>query len=673
MHAYNRDRFLAEESSGLQVLLVEDSEGDADLCRHYLEEGFGTRITILHATRVETAETLMRNHTVDVVLLDLGLPDSKGVATVAAIRSFAPDIPIVVLTGNRDAELGIQVIREHAQDFCAKQDLNATLLMHSIRHAIERHRLQTQYSRVLETSPDGVVVLSKDGTVLFANQMACTLLDLDPINSVGLPLPKKLRSSGNSEVTLSGQQVVEVRSVDVDWNSAPAALIVYRDITSRKRAELRLKELVQFDQLTGLASRTYFFDYLARQISSVDRKKYLLAMLFIDLDRFKYVNDTMGHDSGDELLCQVAKRLKSSVREEDFLARLGGDEFALILPSFSSPQEIAHVAEKLIHRFEAPFEVHGAEVTIGLSIGIATYPGSGTGVKALYRAADTAMYRAKEQGTNHFQFYADHMQDSVLNRIRIEQAVRKEVADDRFWFAFQPLVSAGDGATVGMEALIRWPEDSTLCLGPEEFIPVVEHIGLIGQVGRKVLRSAAAMAKVAMELTNVPVRVSVNVSMRQLYENHLGAEVEKVLKEFGLPADCLELELTESSIMGDPERAQRTLEEVRALGVTVAIDDFGTGYSSLSYLRRLPVDVLKIDQSFVQDIGHNQETEAILHSLVGLAHALKLKVVAEGVESQIQRDFLTDAGCDILQGFHICRPGTPAQITNWLRDHPPAL
>jgi diguanylate cyclase (GGDEF)-like protein len=672
MHAHKHEHVIPESPEELKVLLVEDSEGDADLCRHYLEEGFGARIAVLHATRVAKAEELLRNNTVDVVLLDLGLPDSKGVPTVAAIRSFAPDVPIVVLTGNSEAELGIQVIREHAQDFCSKQDLNASLLMHSIRHAIERHRLQTQYARILETSPDGVVVVSRDGTVLFANQMACSLLDLDIIDSVGLPLPGHLTASDSGEIALRGQQVVEVRSVDVDWNSAPAQLIVYRDITSRKRAELRLRELVQYDQLTGLASRTYFFDYLQRQISQVDREEHILAMLFIDLDRFKYVNDTMGHDAGDELLRFVARRFRSSLREGDFLARLGGDEFGLILPSVRHPDEIAHVAEKLIHQFSTPFTIHGGEVTVGLSIGIATYPGSGDSVKSLFRAADTAMYRAKEQGRNRFQFYADHMQDLVLKRIRIEQAVRKEVANERFWLAYQPLVRAKDGATVGMEALIRWPVNSSMYLDPEEFIPVVEHTGLIGPVGRLVLRSAAAMVQSAMEITQSPVRVSVNVSMRQLYENHLSSVIESVLNDFSIPASCLELELTESTIMGDPERAQRTLEAVRSLGVTVAIDDFGTGYSSLSYLRRLPVDVLKIDQSFVRDIGHNQETEAILHSLVGLAHALNLKVVAEGVETQEQRDFLTSIDCDVLQGFFICRPGTPAQITDWLRHNPTA-
>lgn len=651
----------------LRVLLVEDSPGDADLCRIYLEEGFGSRLDVIHVTHLGQAANAIEEHRLDVILLDLGLPDSMGVQSVIALRRAAPDVPIVVLTGNRDTQLGVQVIREHAQDFCAKQDLNPGLLLQSVRHAIERHRLQSQYSRLLETSPDGMVVIDERYRLLFVNHTACELLGLEPVSADGAVLPADLRPNGTDEIELRNRQVVEVRSVSVDWNNVPATLVSYRDVTARKHAESRLRQLVQYDQLTGLASRNYFFDYMERLVSNVTRDSGMAAMLFLDLDRFKYVNDTLGHEAGDELLRRVGERLSGTVRAGDFVARLGGDEFAVVLPDIDGPAEAGHVANHLLNNFEQPLEVLGSRIGVGVSIGIATFPQCGKDVKALYRAADTAMYRAKEQGANRYQFFADHMQHQVERRIRVEQAVRRVAAEQGFWLAYQPQVRATDGAPVGFEALLRWPAHVEPKLSPTEFIPIAEDIGLIGRIGRDVLYAAANMAVQTMPLINAPMRVAVNVSMRQLYDSNLLTEIEEVLQATGLSPECLEIELTESSVMGDPIRAQRTLEAIRMLGVAVAIDDFGTGYSSLSYLRRLPVDVLKIDQSFVAEIGVNVESEAILHGLVGMSHALGLRVVAEGVETEEQQAFLLDAGCDTLQGYRICRPITDTQFADWLR------
>ncbi len=653
-------------SQGLRILLVEDSDGDADLCRAYLEEGFGSRAKIVRVTRLRDVQEALDQHDMDVVLLDLGLPDSMGVQSVVAVRRMAADVPIVVLTGNRDAQLGVQVIQEHAQDYCAKQDLNPALLTQSIRHAIERHRLQTQYARLLESSPDGIVVLDQDNKTLFANQTACEMLGLNPLRCVGTTLPMEFAAPKSDEIVLPNRQVAEIRSVPVDWNKSPSMLYSYRDITARKQAESRLQQMVQYDELTGLANRNFFFDCLGRLVGGIRREGGMLAMLFMDLDRFKYINDTMGHDAGDELLRQVGKRLSNSVRQGDLLARLGGDEFALILNHIAGPEQAAHVAQKLLQNLEKPLAVHGSKVSVGMSIGIATYPQCGNNVQDIYRAADTAMYRAKEQGKNQFQFFADHMQHRVEERIRIEQAVRRVAADDAFWLAYQPQVRARDGMPVGVEALLRWPDHAPPVFTPAEFIPVAEDIGLINGIGRNVLHSAATMAAQTGRLLGLPLRVAVNVSMRQLYAEHLYSEIETVLNATGLPPDRLEVELTESSVMGDPVRAQRTLAAIRTLGVSVAIDDFGTGYSSMNYLRRLPVDVLKIDRSFVAEIGRNPETEAILHSQVHLARALGLNVVAEGVETAEQWDFLVGAGCDCLQGYYVCRPDTQQRITDWL-------
>ncbi len=652
-----------------RILLVEDNPADADLCRMYLEEGFGPGVEVVHVTHLHQAETVLRRRPMDVVLLDLGLPDAAGVESVRCLHTSYPEVPIVVLTGNRDAQLGVQVIRENAQDYCAKQDLNAGVLLQSIRHAMERNRLQAQYLRLLETSPDGMLVVDVDGRLLFVNQAACGMLDLDAGSAVGRILLPELADTDADELQLPNGRVVEIRSVEVDWNATAATLLAYHDVTARKQAESDLQQLVQYDQLTGLASRGYFFDYVERLISQVDREGGMIPMLFMDLDRFKLINDTLGHSAGDELLRKVGERLRQHCRAGDFLARIGGDEFALIPQGVHGPNDAAHIAENLIRTFKEPIELTGASVAVGLSIGIATYPDCGEGVRALYAAADTAMYRAKEQGQNRYQFFSTLLQRKAELRIRREQAVRQVAADKAFWLAYQPQISAMGGTPVALEALLRWPLDTDSSMSPAEFVPVLEDLGLIEGIGLWVIQNAAQTILDMERETGLSLRIAVNVSMSQLFDHRLYGEIVEVLKVTGLEPHRLELELTESSIMSDPVRAQNTLGAVRRLGVTVAIDDFGTGYSSLSYLRRLPVDVLKIDKSFISDIGRNRETEAILHSLLGLAPALGLKVVAEGVETEEQRSFLLAAGCDYLQGYQICRPGPAGEISEWLKGN----
>ncbi len=650
------------------VLLIEDNPGDADLCQFYLADAFGPRVNVLHATRLAHVDALLEQHAVDVALLDLELPDSSGVTSVIRLRATAPEIPIIVLTGSRDQQLGVRVIREHAQDFCAKQDLSATVLFQAIRHAMERHRLQTQYSRILETNPDGMVVVGDDGRLLFFNQAASDMLGLRAPDDIGTPFSQHLMGAEGDELELREGRMAEVRCATLEWNEAPATLIAYHDISERKKAEWKLKQLVQFDQLTGLNSRNHFFDHTDRLIAHVDREGGMVAVLYIDLDHFKNINDTMGHGAGDELLQHVGERLCESSRSSDFIARLGGDEFALVLSDVEQPDDAAHVAEKLIEVFRDPVAVGESRVGIGLSIGIATYPRCGSCAQELYSAADTAMYQAKERGQNHYHFFSEELQREVETRLVREQAVRQVVAAETLWLAYQPQIRAADGQVVGAEALLRWPRDTLPVLSPADFIPVMEDVGLIEQVGYWVMKEAALTAVATERDLGVPLRMAVNVSMRQLYDPGLFDQIAGILEATGLPAAQFEVELTESSIMADLDRTCETLQRLRQLGVAIAIDDFGTGYSSLSYLRKLPVDVLKIDRSFVMEIGSNRQTEAIIENLLGLSRALGLRVVAEGVENEAQQAFLSGIGCDYLQGYHIGRPVELSQLHDWLRS-----
>ncbi|TGG95596.1 EAL domain-containing protein [Natronospirillum operosum] len=652
----------------LSILLIEDNPGDADLCESYLHEAFGPRIEVVQLGRLSQAEAMLEQRPFDIVLLDLGLPDSSGIDSLISLRFSVPSVPIIVLTGNRDSRIGICAIREHAQDFCAKQDLSPGMLYQSIRHAMERHRLQEQYLRVLETNPDGMIVLDRQDCLLFANQAACHLLDISLPQDIGHRLSLDIMRADGTELALPAERYVEIRTAHLDWNRSPATLIACHDITARKEAEQKLVQMVQVDQLTGLSSRSYFFDYLQRLLPHADREGGTIAILFIDLDRFKHVNDTLGHVVGDELLRLAGERLRANCRRSDFVARMGGDEFAIALPDVKGPDDGAHMAEKLIKAFRQPIDIGASSVSIGLSIGIATYPHCGTDAQGLYAAADTAMYQAKTQGQNHYQFFSEKLQHEVEVRLHREQMVRRAVAEDRLWLAFQPQVCARTGKTMSFEALLRWPKGWGTPLSPSEFVPVLEDTGLIEQVGFQVLMQAAVFAKELERVTGAAYRMAVNVSMRQLYGSGLYEQVAQVLAATNLAPDRLELELTESATMVDLETTVKTLTSLRQLGITIAIDDFGTGYSSLNYLRRLPVDALKIDRSFVTEIGNNRETEAILHSLLSLARALRLKVIAEGVENARQEKFLRKAGCDLLQGYRICRPAPTGTILDWLEQ-----
>lgn len=655
----------------LHILLVESDRDDAEKCREYLLSGLECTPEIIHTKRLSVAMSILPRQRIDVIILNLSLPDSTGMHTMLALRHVAMNIPIVVLAADHDVDLGIQVIREHAQDYCFKRSLTPDLLIQAIHNAIERHRLQSQYMRLLETSPDGMVVLDKSMRILFINQAAMRLLGINAPGILGKSLPDYMTNKEANEIQLPNERTAEVRAVDVDWNANPAVLMVYRDTTARTRAELQLKELIQFDQLTGLASRSYFLDYLCLLINQAARDETMFALLMIDLDRFKYINDTMGHEVGDQLLRVVADRLRQHTREGDFLARLGGDEFILVLPHIRKTIEAATVAQKLLDDFEAPFKVGDMNIGVGLSIGIAPFPQSGNDAQSLFRAADTAMYRAKDQGKHCYRYYTSSMQYQVEKRIRLEHSVRDAILKNDFWLAYQPQIRCRDGAPEAVEALMRWPCHNHLNLSPADFIPVIEDLGMITRVSRDVMKMSADAVHRISYAADYPVRVAINISMRHLFNNCLHDDIEKLIVSCNLTPWRMEIELTESTLMGDPVRAGRTLNAIRELGVTIAIDDFGTGYSSLSYLRRLPADVLKIDRSFILEIGQKAEAEAILLSLIDLAHALGMRVVAEGVENAEQQAFLEDANCDLLQGFHICRPCTEPDLIEWLRGRLP--
>ena len=431
---------------------------------------------------------------------------------------------------------------------------------------------------------------------------------------------------------------------------------VGKDITAQRENEARIHYLARNDELTGLANRSSLQEQLAHAIRQSQRHERAIAVLFIDLDRFKNINDTLGHDAGDTLLKEVAQRLGTCLRESDTLARWGGDEFVAMLEEVDSANDVALVARRVLESLATPCVLDDQEFVITASVGISAYPDDGHDAQSLLKAADIAMYRAKEAGKNNFQYYSPKMNVHSFERLTMEANLRRALERGEFLLHYQPKIDLRTGALAGAEALIRWQHPDMGLVSPMQFIPLAEETGLIVPIGAWVLRTACAQARAWQDQGFQSLRMAVNISSRQFSQAGLLDEVVGVLEQTGLDADLLELEITESMLMDDPEQTVALLNELKAIGIHLAIDDFGTGYSSLAYLKRFPVSSLKIDRSFVKDVPLDADDVAITLAIVGLAHTLRIRVTAEGVETEAQRAFLRRHGCDEIQGYLVGRP-----------------
>ncbi|MEO6327200.1 MAG: EAL domain-containing protein [Thermoanaerobaculia bacterium] len=428
------------------------------------------------------------------------------------------------------------------------------------------------------------------------------------------------------------------------------------DITDRKKAEEQLQYLAYYDALTGLPNRTLFDDRIENTLTHARHSGIALAVLLVDIDRLKVINDSLGHRTGDTLLKLVAERLRGAVFDSDTVARGEGDEFLILLPRLGSPKHVALVVRKVFAAFDEPLVVDGRELFVAFSMGISIFPEDGADAETLVKNADIAMYRAKKLGRDTFQFYAAAMNTTAVERIALETSMHRAVEKGEFVVYYQPLVDMESGFIDGMEALIRWNHETRGMIGPGDFIPLAEETGLIVPIGAWVIRTACLQARQWQERGHRPLRLSVNLSARQFQDPDLVQLVEEVLAETGLSPSLLELEITESVAMDDVNESLATLHRLKALGVRITLDDFGTGHSSLSYLKNFPIDSLKIDRSFIKDIATNPSDVAIAVASIAFAHGLKLRVIAEGVETQPQLEILRFHGCDSIQGFLFSRP-----------------
>ena len=461
-----------------------------------------------------------------------------------------------------------------------------------------------------------------------------------------------------------------------DGNGNFSGIVGYsQDITDKKEAQMLLEKQARIlshqanhDTLTNLPNRTLFKDRLTQTVISSSRNKEQFALFFIDLDQFKKINDTLGHHIGDKVLIEAANRLQGALRAEDTLARLGGDEFTIILKDIKNLQSASTVAQKIIETIKEPLTIDGHTLFISSSIGISLYPTDSQNEEDLIKYADTAMYKAKDEGRDNFQYYSADMTARAFERVRMERDLRIAIREEQFIVYFQPQVNALNGKITGMEALVRWQFPEIGLVPPGKFIPIAEESGLIIEIDRIVMRKAMQQFAIWYQDGLNPGILSLNLAMKQLAEDDFIQTLQEGMHSIGFQPAWLELEVTESQVMNNPDASIKKLKQISDIGIELAIDDFGTGYSSLAYLKKFPLDKLKIDQSFVRDIPEDEDDVAITKAIIALAKSLNLKLIAEGVETQEQRDFLVENGCSSIQGYFYYRPMPAEEITKILQD-----
>jgi diguanylate cyclase (GGDEF)-like protein len=481
--------------------------------------------------------------------------------------------------------------------------------------------------------------------------------------------------------TAAGDQRVVHQEVEVAMaaSGAPVSLTgTIQDITARRRAEQQIRHLAYYDSLTALPNRKMLHEHLSQALANDQRRHEIVALLCLDLDRFNRVNDTLGHETGDELLKIVASRLLQSVRASDYIgrsrierstvSRLEGDEFTVVLNQIQSSEDAAQVALRILEALSAPFSVCGQEFVMSASVGIAVSPTDGSSPEALLQSAESALHSAKEEGRGSYRFFNPSMNETAMRKLKLENALRRAIASDGLALAYQPQRETATGTVSKVEALARWESPEFGRVQPHEFIPLAEETGLIGSLGEWVLKRACAQARECQRAGLPPLKMAINISSHQVRHGDLLEVVDRALTETGLDPRLLELEITESAIIGDEPGVLETLNGLKAMGVRLALDDFGTGYSSLSHVARFPIDALKVDQSFVGAIESEEQASAIISAVIAMAHRLGLSVTAEGVETAEQEEFLRTQGCDILQGFRVCRPLDPEKLEVFLRE-----
>jgi diguanylate cyclase (GGDEF)-like protein/PAS domain S-box-containing protein len=687
-----------------KILIVDDQAVNVQLLE-YLLTNTGYK-AVSSTTDSRTVAGLHQQHNYDLIILDLHMPVMNGFDVMAALKPIEAEadawLPVLVVTA--DPEKKLAALEAGARDFVSKpfDPLEVLTRIYNMLEVRLMHRETRNYNTRLEqtvrertaelqrfrsamdATADAIFLVDaasmalvdvNDGACRMLGYTRAELLAADPARlllGTREELARHVAAGGSAlehgdsnppelvESELERHDLVLV-PVEISWqlqavDGGPVLIAVARDISERRQAQERLKHLAHYDSLTGLPNRTLFYQTLAESIELAQDKGWRIVVLFIALDRFKNVNDSLGTALGDELLRQFSNRLVQCVRIRDTVGRLGGDEFALILTMTREQRDAVHVANEVREALRAPFDLAGHAAVLTASIGIAMFPDDATDTDTLVKYADTAMDRAKQAGRDGYRFFTAGMNVQVLARLDLELALRRALEQSEFVLYYQPKVHLHTGRITGVEALLRWRRPGYGIVMPADFVPLLEDTGLIVRVGSWII-DAACRQIAAWSRTGIgPVRVAVNVSSRQFVEGDLYAEVKTALDAYQVGPELLELELTESALMSNAERTIDVLLRLKQLGVKITIDDFGTGYSSLAYLQRFPIDKLKIDIAFVRNVTTNPNDAAIALAIISMAHSLKLGVIAEGVEGRAQLEYLRRNRCDEIQGFYFSHP-----------------
>jgi diguanylate cyclase (GGDEF)-like protein/PAS domain S-box-containing protein len=693
------------------ILLIEDDPSDAKRVREALVNSSNGAFQVEWVRRCsEGLERLAREErqeeeragAIVAVLVDLSLPDSHGIETFDRLFRAAPKIPMLVLSASQDEDIAKLAVQHGAQDYLLKGRLDGYLLPKTLGSMVERaasaEALFEEKERAqvaLNTIADAVMSTDIQGHVTFLNVVAESMTGWSRDEAAGRPLeevfrvidavtrgivqnPMALAIRENKTVGLTPNCILVRRDgveAYIEDSAAPihdrrgqvtGAVIVFHDVGAARALPLRMSYLAQHDSLTDLPNRMLLSDRLTQAIALAHRSGKKLAVLFLDIDRFKHINDSLGHAIGDRLLQSVAQRLLACVRRSDTVSRQGGDEFVILLPEVAHAGDAAAIADVILLALSTPHHIAKHDLHVTASVGIATYPDDGTDAETLMQNADLAMYDAKDSGRDNWQFFKAEMNKRAVERQLVEVALRHAVDQQEFVLQYQPQMNLGTGAIIGVEALIRWRHPERGLVPPAHFIPIAEECGVIVAIGRWVLREACRQARTWQCAGLPPVRIAINISAVELRAKDFVAGVRAILLETGLDPRFLELELTETFLWQDSKSTLAVLQALKAMGVQLALDDFGTGYSSLSYLRRFPIDTLKIDQSFVRDITTDAGDAGIVSAVISMGKSLHMRVVAEGVETREQLAFLREQRCPEGQGYHFSRPVVAGEFTRLL-------
>jgi diguanylate cyclase (GGDEF)-like protein len=704
------------------VLLIEDNSGDVRLLREMFREPGALRTELTHVGSMLEAEHVLVERDVDIILLDLGLPDVQGREAVRRAHAAAPAVALVVLTGLDDESLALEALKEGAQDYLVKGQIEARGLRRALRQAIERKLMEEALFAEKERAQvtlncigDGVICTDRSGSITFLNAVAERMTGWSGREAAGRSLSDVFHMQGGAEqggaeqgaaeqqtaqqqveeqepsTLRTGTAATEPMSVQASANRtlirrdglkiaiedsvAPihdregnetGAVVVFRDVSAARAMALQMSHSAEHDFLTGLPNRMLLKGRVDQAIALARRHSKQVAVLFLDLDGFKHINDSLGHAIGDKLLQSVAKRLVDCARTSDTVSRQGGDEFVVLLSEVQQAEDAATAAMRMLQAVAEAHSIDGHDLHVTMSIGVSVYPDDGLDSETLIKSADTAMYQAKENGRRSYQYFRPAMNARAVERQSIEASLRRALERHEFSLHYQPKISFKTGAIAGAEALIRWTHPTRGSVSPAKFIPIAEESGLILPIGNWVLRQACEQARAWADAGLALQTMAVNVSAAEFRDANYLKSLSAILSETGLDATSLELELTESVLMKHADSAAETLQALRARGVQVAIDDFGTGYSSLSYLGKFPLDALKIDQSFVGQIASARDEASIVTAVISMARSLKLKVIAEGVETLEQLTFLREHECDEAQGYYFSRPVPPVEFARLL-------